>query len=158
MRAFAAAVACALASGFAAAAGAELAVGDALPELTLEDQHGESHTLGADTKLVLMPGDMDAGDVLKEALADADAAALAARGAVYLADISGMPRMVARLFALPSMRRRAYPMLLDRDGTATAAFPRRAGEVTLIFVEGGRIARIDYATAIGPIRGALAPE
>jgi len=57
-----------------------------------------------------------------------------------------MPRLVAKLFALPSMRRRPYPMLLDRDGQTTARLPDVAGTVTVISLERLKITRVEQLT------------
>lgn len=140
----------------AAAWAATLAPGMALPPLTLTDQHDVAATLGADTRVILFTRDMDAGDVAKEALAD-HAALLGAARAVYVADIGRMPSLVAKLFALPAMRQRPYRMLLDRDGTATADFPSRAGEVTVMRLTDGRIDSVEYLASAEALRAALAP-
>lgn len=140
----------------AAARAVTLAPGLALPPLTLTDQHDVPATIGADTRVILFTRDMDAGDVAKEALAE-HAALLGAAAAVYVADISRMPSLVAKLFALPAMRRRPYRMLLDRDGTATADFPSRAGEVTVMRLSDGRIDRVEYVASADALRAALAP-
>jgi len=140
----------------AASAQAEpYAVGDALEPVTLEDQHGVSHTLDGSVQVVLFSRDMDGGDVLKQALADAPKDFLAQRGALYVADIEGMPRLVARLFALPSMRRRPYPMLLDRDGTKTARLPSEEGAATLLFLESLRLVRVLHTGSPAELRGAI---
>ena len=140
----------------AAAWATTLAPGMALPPLTLTDQHDVAATVGAETRVLLFTRDMDAGDVAKEALAE-HAALLEAAHAVYVADISRMPSLVAKLFALPAMRKRPYRMLLDRDGTATADFPARDGEVTLLRLHDGTIERVDYAASAAALRAALAP-
>ena len=89
-------------------------------------------------------GDMDAGDVVKEGLAGTTGERLQERAIAYVADISGMPGMVARLFALPSMRKRPYPMVLDRDGEPTARLPAREGHVTLLRLDALEILSIAY--------------
>ena len=118
----------------AAPAGAEpLAVGDRLEPFSLEDQHGAEHRIDASVSVILLSRDMKGGDVLERALEGTTAEMLSERKAVYVADISGMPRLVARLFALPSMRKRPYPMLLDRDGSRTRHLPSVEARATLIF-------------------------
>ena len=134
-------------AGIATAETPTLAVGDEMPELTLEDQHGEPHTISRSTRIVLFSRDMDGGELLKAGLADVAPGFLAEHDAVYVSDISGMPRLVARMFALPSMRRRAYPMLLDRTGEATAGLPDRAGQATLLFLSERRIERIAHVSS-----------
>ena len=45
------------------------AVGDRIAAFTLEDQHGEAHTLSQDVTLLLFSRDMDGGDLIEAALA-----------------------------------------------------------------------------------------
>lgn len=121
-----------------------LRVGDTLPELTLQDQHGAQRVVDASARVILFSRDMDGGDVLKAALDDLPEGTLEMRGAVYVSDISGMPGIIARLFAVPSMRRRPYPMLLDRTGEATALLPDQPGLATMIHLDALRITRIEH--------------
>ncbi len=121
-------------------------VGDVIDAIALEDQHGDPGAVDASTRVVLFSRDMDGGDLLKEALADVSADTLADRGAVYVSDISGMPAFVARMMAVPAMRRRPYDMLLDREGDVTARLPDTEGQATLIHLDGLRIDRIEHAS------------
>lgn len=143
-------LAAALAAGSAAAE--PLVVGSPLPALSLEDQHGERRALDASLSLVLFSRDMDAGAAIKEALAEDGQAFLERHRAVYVSDVSGMPRLVLRLMARPAMRNRPYPVLLDEDGAATSDFPSQEGRVTLLFLEGGRVARVAHAADADEVR------
>jgi hypothetical protein len=67
-----------------------------------------------------------------------------------------MPTMIARMFALPAMRRRPYRMLLDHDGVATAGWPTREGHLTLIVLAGDRVDRVEYVASTETLRAALA--
>lgn len=131
------------------------AVGDRLTGFTLENQHDEAGRVDASTKVVLFSRDMDGGKLIKEALEDVPQEELDDRGAVYVSDISGMPRLVARLFAVPSMRKRPYAMLLDREGEVTARLPDVEGEATLIFLSDLEIDRVEHASSAGAVRDAL---
>lgn len=145
-----------LSAALAGAALAEpLAPGATMPALTLADQHDQAGSIDRDTRLVLFTSDMDASDHAKEALADEGAARLAAAHAVWVANISRMPGIITRLFALPSLRKRPYRMLLDRDGKATADIPATSGKVTLIHLDDLRIERIDYADSAAGVNAAL---
>ena len=146
----------AVASGSEVAEVAAVAgVGSTLPARSLEDQHGEVRSIDRGTRFVLFSRDMDGGDVIEEALSDAPEGFLEARGAVFVADISRMPSLVTRLFALPSMRRRPYPMLLDRTGDATADLPAEKGRATLIRLEALRVAAVTSFDEPGALREAL---
>lgn len=132
-----------------------LAPGMGLPELRLTDQHDIEATIDGDVQVVLFTRDMDAGKVVKEALATDGKERLAGAGAVYIADISGMPRLIAKMFALPSMRKRSYRMLLDRDGRATADFPSEKDKVTFLRVAAGVITSIEYVESAGVLSAML---
>lgn len=130
-------------------------VGDVIAAFTLEDQHGERHAVDGSVEVVLFSRDMEGGELLKEGLAEVAPGYLAARKAVYVADISAMPGMVARMFAIPAMRDRPYPMLLDRDGETTARLPDVAGQATLIVLDRLTVQRIIHVTEPGAVRDYL---
>jgi hypothetical protein len=126
--------------------GAELlAEGGVLSEFTLPDQHGETRSVDSAVRVLLFSRDMGGGKVIRKALEADGAALLQTHRAVYVADVSGMPGLVLRIMAKPSMRRRPYPMLLDEEGSPTADLPSREGQATLIFLEALRVKRVAYA-------------
>ena len=98
--------------------------------------------------------------MLKAALADVEEGALEQVNALYIADISGMPALVSRLFAVPAMRRRPYAMLLDRDGSKTQRLPDAPEKATVIFLEQAKITRVLHLETPAEVWGALglAPE
>jgi hypothetical protein len=132
------------------------AVGATLEPLELADQHGQLRRVDATRRALLFTRDMDAGEVLKQALASEGPAQLDGAGAVYVADVSGMPALVLRIFALRKMRERPYPMLLDRDGESSARLPAQPGKVTLLVLDALRIAEIRYPGTSDEVRAALA--
>jgi hypothetical protein len=131
------------------------AVGDAIQPFTLEDQHGKSHTADGSVKVILFSRDMEGGDILKQGLADVDPDYLNAKQAVYVADISRMPGLIATMFAIPAMRDRPYSMLLDRNGETTARLPAAEGQATLIFLDRLTVQRIVHVTQAPDLRREL---
>lgn len=150
-----AALAVTMAAHTTALAAEPYAPGERIDRLVLEDQHGVERAVDESVALVLFARDMNAGDVAKVGLADVDGETLAGRRAVYVADISGMPGLVARMFALPKMRKRTYPMLLDRDGKATARFPAREGIVTLMRLDALGLQAVEYVGDAAALAAAL---
>jgi hypothetical protein len=144
----------ALAPGLALAQ--SVAVNDTIPALVLEDQHGEPGRIDASTRGVLLSRDMDGGALVREALAQDGAAQLERAGAVYVADVHGMPGLVRRLFALPRMRERPYRVLLDTEGAPTAALPAEPGKATWLRLDGLRVAEIRFLTRAEEVRQVLA--
>jgi hypothetical protein len=134
-----------------------LAVGQALPAMTLFDQHERPVPLDANTRLVLFAADKAAGDLMQGVLAGLPAGALGQHAAVYVADISGMPAMVTRLFALPALREQAYPVALGRLPGDTAALPRKKGAVTVMRFDRGALRSVDYLSEPGALGALLKP-
>ena len=132
-----------------------LRAGARLPELRLSDQHGVEASVGADDEIVIFSRDMDGGNIVKAALAEQGGATLAAAGAVYVANIAAMPSVITSLFALPSMRKRDYPIALDRDGKATADFPSKEGNVTVMKLDNGTVSQIDFVDSADALRAML---
>jgi hypothetical protein len=132
--------------------------GEQLTGFTLETQFGQPVAVDAKTRILLFSRDMEGGDLLKQALEDVPGETLEERGAVYVSDISGMPSLVAKLFAVPAMRRRPYEMLLDREGSTTSSLPDNPGQATLIHLDALRIERIEHASSVEAIRSSLGLE
>jgi hypothetical protein len=116
-----------------------------MPVLGLKDQHDAPGTIDDETRVVLFTRDMDASDFVEEALEGDGAAKLAAADAVFIANISRMPSIITKIFALPSLRKRPYRMLLDRDGETTANFPTKDEQVTVLHLEKRSITRVEFA-------------
>ncbi len=142
----------------AAAEEAAYAVGERIPPLELDDQHGERHAVDESVKLVLFSRDMDGGDVLREAVGDQTAESLAALGAAYVADIHRMPGLVARFIAIPRMRDRPYPVLLDRDGSATARLPDAEGQATILELDRLTLRAVHHLATVEALRVQLGLE
>ena len=150
------AIVVALAAFAAASASAEpYAVGSELPVLELEDQHGNAHRVDENVRRVVLTRDMDGGKIAKAAIEEEGAAILEESASVYVSDVSRMPGAIRSLFAMPSLRRRPYPILLDTDGSATADFPSEEAKVTVIDLDSLRITRIRYVSDAEAVAEAL---
>jgi len=119
-----------------------LGPGSVVQAFELKDQFGRVGSVNEDTKIILFSRDMEGGGVIKEALSGKDGEFLAQRQAVYVADISRMPGLIARFFAVPKMRKYSFPMLLDREGHVTAQLPDETDRATLITLKGLRIVSV----------------
>ena len=93
-------------------------VGDTLVPISLQDQFDNPLQVSAETKVLLFSRDMDGGEIIQAAFADTPEEQRPAHLA-YVADISGMPSLIARFIAVPKMQ--DYPFLLGLDSTAEAS-------------------------------------
>ncbi|NOG31148.1 hypothetical protein HLB35_04085 [Halomonas sp. TBZ9] len=125
-----------------------LQAGDTFPSLQLPDAFGNVYQLPyPGVRHVLFSADMDANDLMEQSFGELDKGDFTAAGLVYVADISGMPRLVARLFAIPSLRDYPFRVLLARDAEQLAMLPRQEGAVSVISLsQDGEIEKLDFVS------------
>ena len=132
--------------------------GERLAPWTLLDQHDVPYTLNDETHILLVARDMDGAKLVNAALEGKPKGYLEQRQAVFLADISRMPGVIASLFALPKMRDYNYRILLDRDARIAPRYPAGEGEVLWLQLEDGRLVTQRVFGEVGALEQALAAE
>ena len=137
-----------------------LQAGDAFPVTSLENQHGEPITIDDQTQRVLFTADMAGGKVVRALLDERENAAelLTSANAIYLSDVSGMPSLIRKMMALPAMRKRPYPIMLDIEGVVSAGLPRQEGAVTVIELEKLTVTSLDFTTSPAELAKAIGLE
>ncbi|QXH61279.1 FAD/FMN-containing dehydrogenase [Pseudomonas azerbaijanorientalis] len=125
-----------------------LKVGERLAPWTLLDQFDQAFTLDSRTQTLLVARSMEAAKLVDAALQGQPEGYLEARHAVFLADIQRMPRLIAKMFAVPAMRDYSYRVMLDRDGRVAPRYPGAVDKVLWLQLKDGRLmAQHEYATA-----------
>lgn len=125
-----------------------LEVGERLAPWTLLDQFDQAFTLDSRTQTLLVARSMEAAKLVDAALQGQPKGYLEARHAVFLADIQRMPRLIAKMFAVPAMRDYSYRVMLDRDGRVAPRYPGAVDKVLWLQLKDGRLMdRHEYATA-----------
>jgi hypothetical protein len=144
-----------------AAWAAPLASGAALPALQLRDQHDRPVTASASTRWLLFANEKAASDMASAVFAAEPAGVLDRLHLVYVADISGMPSLVTRMFALPKLRELPFPIGLVREPeqvaqvSRVAELPRQPGGVTLLRLSDGRVLETLAVRNAAELRAAL---
>lgn len=131
-------------------------LGSKLKPFSLADQHGNYHRVDDGVRVIILTRDMAAGDVIRVALGTNGKSILTRNHAVYVADVSGMPGFVRNLIALPKLKERPYPMLLDTSGDTSEQLPSKEKHATLIFLEKLQITAVEYLTNPQTLPTALA--
>jgi hypothetical protein len=129
-----------------------------LPPIELPDQHGEAHALDPSLRAVVFSRDMDAGQVVKDAVAKAGPTLFERNRSVYVVDLAGMSAFVRRWFAMPGLRRKPYRIYVDEDGARTADFPSVAGRPTVLVLESLRVARVEHPASADELLAILEPS
>lgn len=129
--------------------------GERLAPWTLLDQFDAPYTLNDETQILLVARDMDGAKLVDTALEGKPKGYLEQRQAVFLADVSRMPRIIATLFALPKMRDYNYRILLDRDARIAPRYPAGEGEVLWLQLKDGQLVQQQTFTSAEPLRQTL---
>jgi len=112
-----------------------VAVGSPMPSYTLADQFGEEHTLAKETRYVLVVSDRELSKQVNAWLAEKGEGYLGEQTMEYVSDISPMPKMVTKLFALPKMKKYPFKMLLWREDGMADTYPRQEGRLALFALD-----------------------
>ena len=107
--------------------------GELVAPITLQDQFENEVTVNSATEILLFSRNMKGGDIIKEALEKLQADNQQSLDSlVYVADISGMPSLIAKFVAIPQMKDLPFSMGLDREGDVTKVLPGEKDKATLI--------------------------
>lgn len=122
---------------------------------TLLDQYDKPYTQDDNLKVLLVARDMAGGKLVKAALEGLPQDYLPQRHAVFVADISKMPGMIAKLFAVPAMRDYNYRVLLDRESRVASHYEVAADGVLWVTLEHGKPVSSQSYSAAPALRQAL---
>ncbi|MBL8388774.1 MAG: hypothetical protein JNK17_11210 [Hydrogenophaga sp.] len=129
--------------------------GQPLPALSLKNQHDQEWYVHADTRLVIFAAGRKASNLAMAVLGPQPKGFLAARHALYLADMSRMPGFITRTFALPSLKEQPFEVGVVLDDKTLAGWPRQDDALTLIRLDNGRVVSHEYATTEVQLKAAL---
>ena len=115
-------------------------VGDPFPAWELTDQFDETHQLpGEATKVVVFSRSKQADESLSPVLESVAGKRLVSGEVLYLSDISRMPGLISRLFALPALRDRDYRVVLIREEGVADSLETRSDCLALYRLEQGTV-------------------
>lgn len=140
---------------------ATMTPGAAMPAIQLEDQHGRPLRVDAGTQRLLFSCEKSVNDLVSKTLLAQPAGVLERQQTVYVADISGMPVLVTRLFALPRLREQPFAVGLVREAAEQAQvadIPRQPGAATVLRFVDGHLTEIHLARNEAQLRAALGLE
>jgi len=110
----------------------------------MTDQFDKKHTVNAAVKTIIVSFEKDTSANLNEFLEKQEAGFLEKNNAAFIADISGMPSIITKIFALPKMRNYNYNILLITD-EEDKRFLQKEEKLTVYKIENGVITSVEYA-------------
>jgi len=126
--------------------GEPYAKGNKMEGFKVADQHGTPFEFKpAETRFLLVSGDMDTGKKANAALTTLGKDHLPSKKAVFVANIVGMPG-IGRAFAIPKMRKYSHQIILGDDAGLISRFPLQEGKVTVFKIMEGKVQSIAFWT------------
>ena len=129
--------------------------GERLVPWTLNDQFDRSYTLDEQLRVLLVARSMAGSKLLGAALVGRPQGYLEARHALFVADISRMPSLVGKLFAIPKMRDYSYRVLLDREAQVVPQYAAPEDGVLWLQLDHGVLRGRKVFTDAAALRAAL---
>ncbi|MCG9738489.1 hypothetical protein L1D32_10015 [Shewanella insulae] len=124
----------------AASLASSLTTGDRIETITLADQHQAVWELSTNTQVLLFSRGMKGGEIIQEALESLEGPMPS--NWRYVADISGMPSLIAKFVAIPKMQDLGFTIGLDQEGEATHLLPGDKETATVITLDGLKIIKV----------------
>lgn len=110
---------------------------------SLADQFDKKHTVNSDIQTIIVSFEKGTGADINEFLNSKEPDFLQKNNAVFIANISGMPSIITKLFALPKMKKYKHPILLIYD-EEDKRFLYKEDKSTVYKVENGVITGVEY--------------
>lgn len=123
---------------FLASVANALNIGDSTPTFKIKDQFEKEHVISADAKKILVAADKGTSEILRDYFNAQPKGFLEQNKAYYVADISGMPSLIAKFFALPKMKKYPFSILLVNE-EQTKSFTKKEGNITVYTIENGKV-------------------
>ncbi len=123
----------------------EFKIGDKIGTFSILNQHDKKVTIDDSIEKIIVSFEKDTGANINEYLSKKNPLFLKNNKAVFIANISGMPSIITKLFALPKMRKYDHEILLIYDED-DKRFISKEEKSTLYTLKDGVIKSIDFIT------------
>jgi len=124
---------------------------------TLPDQFDKTHTLDANTKVLILSFAKSTGHMVKEFLETQNGSYLTDKNAYFVADIHKMPVVIRNTFAMPDLQKSAYPVVLiyDKAIADKINFVDKADKVAVVTLNDGTIESVKYVSTPKELQASL---
>ena len=123
-----------------------------LPAVTLPDQFETATPINQETEWIIFSMNHEVSDVINQAIEDLKITDIQSLKGAYVSDISKMPAMIAKMIALPKMKKYTFKVLLDKEGDITKTWPRKDLKATIISLKKLEIIEVVHTDQIAVIK------
>ena len=117
---------------------------ETLHQASLRDQWNKAHTLMPETQWVIYSHHRTGGEWVHNVLTKLDLAPLQQYKLIYVADISAMPGIISRMFALPKMRDYVFRVALAENSEHVEGWPKKENRISVIQLQSFNIKQVHY--------------
>jgi hypothetical protein len=125
-----------------------IVVGKELLPYTFIDQFDKEHSLTSDVKKVIFVFTKPTGHLMRVYLGLKEIDYLDKRHIDFIADVSGMPSMIFKMFALPDLKNSQYPIMIIKDKKQSARFrnEEQKNAVMIISLDNKVVQNVKFVT------------
>ena len=135
---------------------ASLNIGDKLPDITLLDQFGNTHTIDKGVSKIIITFDKKSSVLANKFISKKRDSAkyLDANNMAFVANISKMPALITKLFAMPKMKKYKHTILLIDDDDNNM-FLSEKKHISIYDLQDGIIKNITYIKGIKELNASV---
>ena len=132
-------------------------VGNTLKPFTLNDQFEKSHTLTPDTKKIIFVFAKKSGHTVREYFNTKPTDYLKKHHYVFVADVSGMPSIIYKMFAKSDLQEHKYPIWLIFDAKDSAKFvdEKNRDKIMVVTLDDLKIKKVQFFDDVEGLKKAL---
>ncbi len=125
-----------------------IVIGKELASFSFKDQFDKEHSLTKEIKKVIFAFSKPTGHIMKIYMGVREVNYLTSRDILFIADISGMPSVISKMFAIPDMKESKYPILLIKEKENAIRFrnEEQKNAVMIISLENKIIQSVKFVT------------
>jgi hypothetical protein len=133
-----------------------LDINDTLPTITLEDQFGETHTIDKNISKIIITFDKKSSVLANKFISMRKDSShyLDTKNMAFIANISAMPSLITKLFAMPKMKKYKHKILLIDDDD-NDMFLSQKKHISIYELENSKIKNIIYIKGIQELNATL---
>ena len=134
-----------------------ITIGKELKTFVIKDQFGVEHTLTNKTKKVIFVFSKPTGHLMRTYMDKQPIDYLDTRDILFVADISGMPSIIAKMFAIPDMKKSKYPILLTTNKETSQIFKvaSQKDAIMIITLDNKIVKKVQFVTTKEDIKKAI---
>jgi hypothetical protein len=121
-------------------------VNDTIATFSLPDQFEKIHTINGETKTLIVSFEKGTGALISDFLIANKPEFLEEHHAAYIANISKMPWLISKIFALPKMQSYKHKILLINDEN-DQRFVAKEGKSTVYKLDNGVVKKVYFISS-----------